>query len=297
MKAPAETNLCFGIDRFCDSIDKHEGGRERLPFPKCRRSEAVILHVYASGYREREATMPLFKKTASKEAPLRPDEHFRHIAFIMDGNGRWAKRRGMPREYGHKVGSETFKKICIYCCDIGFRAVTVYAFSTENWKRPQHEVDAIMGILNSYLEELKRDYRQYHNRFKFIGDLSVLPDELRDKIDCVEALNREYEQILYIALNYGGRSEIAHAFNTLAAEGVQTVTEEDISRVVYTNEAGDPDMIVRTGGDLRISNFLLWQAAYAELYFTDKLWPDLTTDDVDEIVRDFYTRKRRYGGI
>lgn len=243
--------------------------------------------------------MALFVKKNKGKAPVRQlvDEKFRHIAFIMDGNGRWAKKRGMPREYGHKIGSATFKKICIYCCDIGFRAVTVYAFSTENWKRPQHEVDAIMGILDDYLEELKRDYKQYHNRFKFIGDLSVLTPALREKIAYVETLNTEFDQILNIALNYGGRAEIAHAFNTLAAEGKTSVTEEDISRAVYTVESGDPDMIVRTGGDLRISNFLLWQAAYSELYFTDKLWPDLTTDDVDRIVKDFYSRKRRYGGI
>ena len=243
--------------------------------------------------------MALFAKKNKAGSPVQQlvDENFRHIAFIMDGNGRWAKKRGMPREYGHKVGSATFKKICIYCCDIGFRAVTVYAFSTENWKRPQHEVDAIMGILDDYLEELKRDYKQYHNRFKFIGDLSVLTPSLREKIAYVETLNTEFDQILNIALNYGGRAEIAHAFNTLAAEGKTSVTEEDISRAVYTVESGDPDMIVRTGGDLRISNFLLWQAAYAELYFTDKLWPDLTPDDVDRIVKDFYSRKRRYGGI
>ncbi len=243
--------------------------------------------------------MALFGKDSKQKAPVQKlvDEHFRHIAFIMDGNGRWAKKRGMPREYGHKVGSATFKKICIYCCDIGFRAVTVYAFSTENWKRPQHEVDAIMGILDDYLEELKRDYKQYHNRFKFIGDLSVLTPSLREKIAYVETLNQEFDQILNIALNYGGRAEIVHAFNTLAAEGKTTVTEEDISSAVYTVESGDPDMIVRTGGDLRISNFLLWQAAYAELYFTDKLWPDLTYDDVNEIVREFYTRKRRFGGV
>ena len=243
--------------------------------------------------------MALFAKKNKAGSPVQQlvDENFRHIAFIMDGNGRWAKKRGMPREYGHKVGSATFKKICIYCCDIGFRAVTVSAFSTENWKRPQHEVDAIMGILDDYLEELKRDYKQYRNRFKFIGDLSVLTPSLREKIAYVETLNTEFDQILNIALNYGGRAEIAHAFNTLAAEGKTSVTEEDISRAVYTVESGDPDMIVRTGGDLRISNFLLWQAAYAELYFTDKLWPDLTTDDVDRIVKDFYSRKRRYGGI
>ena len=243
--------------------------------------------------------MPLFSKGQKPEIMKPPelDDRFRHIAFIMDGNGRWAKKRGMPREYGHKVGSATFKKICLYCCDIGFKAVTVYAFSTENWKRPKAEVDAIMGILDGYLEELKRDYRQYHNRFKFIGDLSVLPPALREKISYVEGLNREYDQILNIALNYGGRAELAHAFNTLVADGKTAVTEEDISRALYTKESGDPDMIVRTGGDIRISNFLLWQAAYAELYFSDKLWPDFGPADVDRAIEAFYSRQRRYGGV
>lgn len=233
------------------------------------------------------------------ETPGTPklDGSFRHIAFIMDGNGRWAKKRGMPREYGHKVGSATFKKICLYCCDVGFEAVTVYAFSTENWKRPPREVNAILSILDSYLEELKRDYKMYHNRFRFIGDLSVLTPALQEKISYVETLNADEPQVLNIALNYGGRAELAHAFNALVAEGRTHVTEEDIAHHVYTAHCGDPDMIVRTGGDLRISNFLLWQAAYAELYFTEKLWPDLTPADVDAIITDFYSRKRRFGGV
>lgn len=238
------------------------------------------------------------KKTAAQEV-LRPDANFRHIAFIMDGNGRWAKKRGMPREYGHKVGSATFKKVCLYCCDIGFQAVTVYAFSTENWKRPPHEVETIMGILDDYLEELKRDYPKYHNRFRFIGDLSVLTPALREKIAYVESLNAQEPQVLNIALNYGGRAEMVHAFRRLAAEGkgADDITEEDIAHAVYTAECDDPDMIVRTGGDLRLSNFLLWQAAYAELYFTEKLWPDFGPADVDECVREFYSRKRRWGGL
>lgn len=239
------------------------------------------------------------RKKTEAQAVLRPDENFRHIAFIMDGNGRWAKKRGMPREYGHKVGSATFKKVCLYCCDIGFQAVTVYAFSTENWKRPPHEVETIMGILDDYLEELKRDYPKYHNHFRFIGDLSVLTPALRDKIAFVESLNAQEPQVLNIALNYGGRAEMVHAFNTIAADGRRAgeITEADIAHAVYTAECGDPDMIVRTGGDLRLSNFLLWQAAYAELYFTDKLWPDFGPADVDECVREFYSRKRRYGGL
>ena len=225
------------------------------------------------------------------------DEKFRHIAFIMDGNGRWAKQRGMPREFGHKAGAATFRKICAYCCDVGFQAVTVYAFSTENWKRPEKEVNAIMDLLDRYLDELKESHAELRSRIKFIGDLSVLTPELQAKIADVETLNPQFEQVLNIALNYGGRQELTHAFEALASQGKTTVTEEDISGAVYTSHCGDPDMIVRTGGDLRISNFLLWQAAYAELYFTDKLWPDLTPDDVDDIVREFYRRQRRYGGV
>ena len=241
--------------------------------------------------------MPLFEKDPKKSAQVKVDDNFRHIAFIMDGNGRWAKKRGMPREFGHKAGAETFRKICSYCHEIGFKAVTVYAFSTENWKRPKHEVDAIMNLLGSFLDELMKDYEKYSNRIRFIGDISVLTPSLKEKIAYAESLNPDSDRIINIALNYGGRAELAHAFNTLVADGMTTVTEEDISNALYTAESGDPDMIVRTGGDLRISNFLLWQAAYAELYFTDKLWPDLTSSDVDDMVRDFYSRKRRYGGL
>ena len=242
--------------------------------------------------------MPIFrKKPAPKQEILRPDESFRHIAFIMDGNGRWAKKRNMPREYGHKAGAETMRKISTYCHEIGFKAITVYAFSTENWKRPKHEVDAIMDLLDSFLAELMRDHEKYRNRIRFIGDTSVLTPSLKEKIAYAESLNPDSDRIINIALNYGGRAELVHAFNTLAADGKTEVTEEDISAALYTRESGDPDMIVRTGGDLRISNFLLWQAAYAELYFTEKLWPDLSTEDVDDMVRSFYSRKRRYGGL
>ncbi len=245
--------------------------------------------------------MALFSKDTkeSKQTaePMRVDEQFRHIAFIMDGNGRWAKKRGMPREYGHKAGAETFRKICAYCRDVGFQTVTVYAFSTENWKRPKQEVDAIMDLLSAFLDELMRDHEKYQNRIRFIGDTTVLPEHLKDRIAYAESLNPNSDITINIALNYGGRAELVRAFEKLAAQGKTSVTEEDISNALYTYESGDPDMIVRTGGDLRISNFLLWQAAYAELYFTEKLWPDLTPADVDDMIRDFYSRKRRYGGL
>ena len=237
------------------------------------------------------------KKEKNETEKIRVDEKFRHIAFIMDGNGRWAKKRGMPREFGHREGAENFRRISNYCREVGFKAVTFYAFSTENWKRPQHEVDMIMKLLGSFLDELIRDFELYPYRIRFIGDVTVLTPELQEKIKEAEALYPEADLIVNIALNYGGRAEIAYACNKLIAAGKTSVTEDDISGAIYTYESGDPDMIVRTGGDLRISNFLLWQAAYAELYFTDKLWPDLGSDDVDEMIRDFYTRKRRYGGL
>ena len=242
--------------------------------------------------------MALFSKESKNTAePLRVDEQFRHIAFIMDGNGRWAKKRGMPREFGHKAGAETFRKICAYCRDVGFKTVTVYAFSTENWKRPKQEVDAIMDLLSAFLDELMRDHEKYQNRIRFIGDTTVLPVHLKDRIAYAESLNPHSDITINIALNYGGRAELVRAFEKLAAQGKTSLTEEDVSNALYTYESGDPDMIVRTGGDLRISNFLLWQAAYAELYFTEKLWPDLTPADVDDMIRDFYSRKRRYGGL
>ena len=248
--------------------------------------------------KNQDAVVPQVSENNVENAPQKlVDEQFKHIAFIMDGNGRWATKRGMPREYGHKEGVLAFKKVGIYCCDIGFEAVTVYAFSTENWKRPKREVNAIMKLLDDYLEELKRDHLLYRNRFRFIGDLSVLTPELQAKIKEVEKLNADKRAVLNVALNYGGRAELVHAFNELAKQGKTDITEADIADAVYTADCGDPDMIVRTGGDFRISNFLLWQAAYAELYFTDVLWPDFSIEHVNEAIRVFYSRKRRFGGV
>lgn len=221
----------------------------------------------------------------------------KHIAFIMDGNGRWAKKRGMPREFGHKAGAEVFKKIMRYCGDIGIEAATFYAFSTENWKRPKREVDAIMSLLSLYLDECKKELETNNMRIIFLGDKAIFSKELRNKMIHIEDISRNNSYIVNIAMNYGGRDEIVYAANKLIAEGKTSITEEDMSSAVYTCLSPEVDMIVRTGGDLRISNFLLWQAAYAELYFTDKLWPDLTTADVDEIVEVFGNRKRRFGGV
>lgn len=233
------------------------------------------------------------KKSAEKGEGRIPS----HIAFIMDGNGRWAKKRGMPREYGHIKGAEKFKEIVRHCGDIGIDTVTVYAFSTENWNRPENEVSALMKLLSQYIEGAKNELEENKIRFIFLGDKSKLSDELRTKAEELENLSRDYKLKLNIALNYGGRAELVHAFNSLLREGKTEITERDISEHLYTKDSPDPDLIVRTGGDFRISNFLLYQAAYAELCFTKTLWPDLTNKEIDEIVEDFSSRHRRFGGL
>ena len=225
------------------------------------------------------------------------DERLNHIAFIMDGNGRWAKKRGMPREYGHRFGVQAFRNILEYCRKIGLKVATFYAFSTENWKRPKKEVDAIMKLLDKYLMELERDLEKYDLRICFLGDKAIFDEKRRARMEGLEKNSAKNPRILNIALNYGGRSEIVNACNRLIAEGAGKVDEADFAAKLYTAVGGDPDLIIRTGGDLRISNFLLWQAAYAELYFTDCLWPDFGPEELDRAIEDFYTRKRRFGGV
>lgn len=223
----------------------------------------------------------------------------KHIAFIMDGNGRWAKKRGMPREYGHKAGAKTFERVLERCNERGLEAVTFYVFSTENWKRSEREVSALMKLLDEYLGECEKQLlnKEKDMRFVFLGDKAPFSQRLREKMERIEKISRDNSKIVNLAINYGGRSELVHAFNALAEGGHGQVTEQDISNALYTKDSPELDMIVRTGGDLRISNFLLWQAAYAELYFTDKLWPDLTEEDVDDIIEDFKRRQRRFGGV
>jgi len=220
------------------------------------------------------------------------DDKLKHIAFIMDGNGRWATKRGMPREYGHKKGVEVFKEVTEYCHKIGVQCVTVYAFSTENWKRPKREVDAIMNLLDEYLDKSSSE----DVSVRFIGDISVLDEKLKEKIHRVVSQTAKGKSILNVALNYGSRAEIVQACNKLVSTGLP-ITEQDISRELYTYGCPDPDLIIRTGGDLRISNFLLWQAAYSELYFTSTLWPDMNPEEIDKAILDFYSRKRRFGGL
>ncbi len=221
----------------------------------------------------------------------------RHIAFIMDGNGRWAKKRGLPREMGHRSGAEAFRKIAEYCFEKEIEAVTVYAFSTENWKRPQSEVDGIMRLLVDFLRDGLENAQRRNARVCFLGDTSRFSDEIRQLMEEICQKSKDYPQTLNIAINYGGRDDIVHAVNTLISEGKTRITEDDISSRLYTAHQPDPDLIVRTGGEWRLSNFLTWQSTYSELYFTKTLWPDMTKKDVDEALDFFMTRQRRFGGI
>ena len=228
---------------------------------------------------------------------IQVDERLQHIAFIMDGNGRWAKKRGMPREYGHTVGVKKFERVVRYCGDIGIRAVTVYAFSTENWKRPQHEVQAIMGLFNEYLDRAQKMADENQTQVVFLGDKAIFPQNVRERMELVEKNTAHYPRTLNVAVNYGSRDEIVHAVNTLIAQGKTEITEDDITANLYTAHCPPPDLIVRTGSEQRLSNFLLWQAAYAEFYFCDTLWPDMDDAAMDAAVEAFYARKRRFGGV
>ena len=221
----------------------------------------------------------------------------RHIAFIMDGNGRWAQNRGMAREYGHKFGAEALKRVIKRCAEYGIEAATFYAFSTENWKRPQKEVNALMELLDKYLDELCRDIPKNDIRYIFIGDMTPLSSSLKKKIENIEKSSASKKYIVNIALNYGAQSELVNAFNTLCTNGKRRITEKDVESALYTAASPKLDLLVRTGGELRLSNFLLWQAAYAELYFSDVLWPDMDAGEVDKAIEAFTKRKRRFGGV
>ena len=230
----------------------------------------------------------------------------RHIAVIMDGNGRWAKKRGLPRKAGHKVGAETFRTIATYCKDIGVQYFTVYAFSTENWKRPQDEVDALMNLFRTYLREAAETMVARGVAVRVLGDLSVLPEDIRRQIDEVHTLADtlgENAATASLCINYGGRDEIKNAVRALAKQvqdgtlKPEDITEDSISQNLYTAHMPDPDLIIRPSGEIRTSNFLLWQSAYSEYYFTDVLWPDFSIQDMDAAIADFNRRSRRFGGV
>ena len=221
----------------------------------------------------------------------------RHLGIIMDGNGRWASKRGLVREAGHKVGAETFKRVVGHCIDRDIELVTVYAFSTENWKRPASEVEGIIKLLISYLEESIHEKREKNSRIRFIGDRSRFSPEVQKLMAESEEKSANFSHSLNIALNYGGRADVVQAVNSLIASGKTEVSEDDISNALYTGGQPDPDLIIRTGGEFRLSNFLTWQSAYSEFWFTPKLWPDITGDDIDEALKFYSTRHRRFGDV
>ncbi len=226
-----------------------------------------------------------------------------HIGIIMDGNGRWANSRLLPRSAGHKQGSKVFEEISRYAMELGVKYLTVYAFSTENWKRPEEEVNSIMDLLSQYLKEILKSHKKGVT-IRFIGDRSQIRADLIELIEQVEAkTNKGNTFTVNIALNYGGRSEITHsvkAIGQLIKEGKlspEDITEDLIEQNLYTLSQPSPDIIIRPGGEKRISNFMLWQGAYSELIFTDVLWPDFTKKDLDNAIDIYSARNRRYGGI
>lgn len=225
----------------------------------------------------------------------------RHIAIIMDGNGRWAKKRGLPRTAGHAAGAETFRKIATYCKDIGIEYLTVYAFSTENWKRPAEEVQAIMNLLEKYLYEAIEKMEKDRVKMKFFGDTTVLSPKLQSLIAKTEEISKRFEGVqVNICLNYGGRDEILRAVRAFAQEYRQSgeeLTEEKFANLLFSAGVPDPDLVIRPSGELRLSNFLLWQSAYSEFYFTDVLWPDFSQHELDSAIVDFQRRSRRFGGV
>ena len=227
----------------------------------------------------------------------------RHIAIILDGNGRWAKKRGLPRTAGHAVGAETFRKIATYCKNIGVEYLTVYAFSTENWKRPPEEVRTIMKLLKNYLQEAIDTMERDHIKMKVLGDVSELSEELREMVDRTNEISSHYDGFqANICLNYGGRAEIVNAARRYAEElaagkADAELTEEMFASYLYSAGIPDPDLLIRPGGETRLSNFLLWQCAYSEFYFTDVLWPDFTSDELDKAIAEFKRRDRRFGKV
>lgn len=239
------------------------------------------------------------KSTENKLPDVLPE----HIGFIMDGNGRWAKRKGLPRSFGHREGAKNFKKIVRYCKDIGIKNISFYAFSTENWKRPKEEIDVIMDLFREYIVDVRKHLSE-NTRMIFLGDKSVFDDDLREKMIKLEEDTKDYKEMnLLMAVNYGGRDEIAYVARQLAQKAKdglinpEDITEKAIDEHLYSKGIPDVDLIIRPSGELRLSNFLIWQSAYAEYYFTDIMWPDFTPKELDKALIDFANRGRRFGGV
>lgn len=227
----------------------------------------------------------------------------RHIAIIMDGNGRWAKKRGLPRTAGHAAGAESFRKIANYCRTLGVEYLTVYAFSTENWKRSEEEIAGIMKLLRRYLEEALRDMEKNKVRFRFFGDLSRLTPELQKLCQDAQSRSEDYDVQVNFCLNYGGRDEIVRAAQAFAQEVAagkrrpEELTEGLFENYLYSAGVPDPELIIRPSGEMRTSNFLLWQSAYSEYVFMDVLWPDFGPEDLDKAIAEYHRRNRRFGGV
>ena len=236
----------------------------------------------------------------SEKEKLAPPQH---IAIIMDGNGRWAKQRGKPRTAGHAAGAESFRRIANYCRELGVKYLTVYAFSTENWKRSEEEIGGIMKLLGRYLQEALGDMEKNHVRFCFFGDLSRLSPELQKLCRNAEQRSAEYDVQVNFCLNYGGRDEIVRAAQAFAADVAAgkcapgDLTEEILSGYLYSKDVPDPELIIRPSGEKRTSNFLLWQSAYSEYVFMNVLWPDFSPEHLDEAIEEYHRRNRRFGGV
>ena len=247
---------------------------------------------------ENEVKMALFEKKKQEKLPVP-----RHIAIIMDGNGRWAKMRGLPRTAGHAAGAETFRRIANHCRALGVEYLTVYAFSTENWKRSEEEVSGIMKLLHNYLMEALADMEKNHVRFKFFGDLSRLSPELQELCNRAESASADYDVQVNFCLNYGGRDEIVRAARSFAAKvaagecTAEELTEEAFGNYLFSAGVPDPELIIRPSGEMRTSNFLLWQSAYSEFVFMNVLWPDFKEKDLDEAIVEYHRRNRRFGGV
>lgn len=240
--------------------------------------------------------MALFKKKENADAERKIPTH---IAIIMDGNGRWAKKRGLPRSAGHSAGSKKFKEIARYCNKIGVKYLTVYAFSTENWKRPKDEVDSLMNLFRQYLSD-STNFKKENVKLRFIGDIDALPEDIKELM-----ANSERESSVatgltaILAINYGGRDEIKNAVKKIVKDGIpaEEITEDTVSEYLYTKDYPDPDLIIRPSGEFRLSNFLIWQSAYSEFWFDDILWPDFSADDLERAIDAYNGRDRRFGGV
>lgn len=221
----------------------------------------------------------------------------KHIAIIMDGNRRWAKGHNLPVVAGHRAGAETLRKIIEACMKYEIKYLTVYAFSTENWKRSPQEVADLMNLMREYLDKLERDNKDRNSRIKIIGDVTRLESDLQEKIKKLEESTKSNTGLtINVALNYGGRDEIVQAIKKLSDADIQSLSSENFSKFLYTSESPDPDLIIRTAGEQRLSNFLLWQAAYSEFYYTNVLWPDFSSEELEKALDAFSQRTRKFGG-